>query len=193
VKLPAPKRPSPAMVVALLALVLSTTGVAVAAVKITSTKQLANGVVRSADIKNGTIASKDIGSRTRKALKGNAGPKGDAGAPGAPGSALAYAAVGSDGNVDEAHSKGITDAMVAHPAANGVYCFDLPFAVSNVSATPGSVSGTGSFSNGDAAVAATLVTGGADAYSGCSGEDVLIVTRNGSNASAERSFFLTLN
>jgi hypothetical protein len=74
------------MLVALLALVMATTGSAVAASLITS-KQ----------IKDGTISTKDLSKKTVKALKGKAGPaglagpagpagpKGDAGAAGAKG------------------------------------------------------------------------------------------------------------
>jgi hypothetical protein len=91
------KRPSPAIVVALIALVLamSGTGYALTLPKNSIGKrQLKTNAVTSAKIKNGTIVGKDINSRTRRALKGHkgapgrngqAGPRGPAGAAGAAG------------------------------------------------------------------------------------------------------------
>jgi hypothetical protein len=65
-------RPSGSMLVALLALVMATTGSAVAA-----------SLITSAQIKDGTIQTKDISKKAKKALKGN---RGATGAPGASGS-----------------------------------------------------------------------------------------------------------
>src|SRR3954453_2691766 len=103
------RRPSPAMVVAILALVAALAGTATAA-----------GLITSADIKNKTIRGKDIHKKTipankltnaaRTSLKGRRGPRGAAGANG---SALGFALVKGDGTVDETHSSpGITDANV---------------------------------------------------------------------------------
>jgi hypothetical protein len=95
-------RPSGSMLVATLALVMATTGSAVAASLITS-KQ----------IKNGTIQTKDISKKARKALKGQRGlqglqgvqgvqgVKGDKGDRGDPG-AIAYGFIFSNGTVSRA-------------------------------------------------------------------------------------------
>src|SRR3954451_8204349 len=68
-------RPSGSMLVALLALVMATTGSAVAASLITS-KQ----------IKDGTIQTKDISKKAQKSLKGKTGPRGATGLTGPQGS-----------------------------------------------------------------------------------------------------------
>jgi hypothetical protein len=76
------RRPSPAMVVALIALVLgmSGTGYALTLPKHSIGKsQLKTNAVTSAKIKNGTIVSKDINRRTRRALKGQIGAPGQNG------------------------------------------------------------------------------------------------------------------
>ena len=130
------RRPSPAMVVALTALFVALGGSSYAALKI-GTKDLKNGSVTSAKIRDGTIGSRDIGRRTRGGLRGAKGDKGDPGrngAAGAPGTALAFALVNGDGSVDAAHSKGVSNANVSHPRT-GVYCFSFGFPVRNVTAT----------------------------------------------------------
>lgn len=136
------RKPSPSMVVALLALVLATSGSAVAASLITSSQ-----------IKDGTIQLKDINTKARKALKGQRGPQGPQGPRGAngtngtngaagptgpagpAGTALAYATVSSAGTVSSALN--VTTANVTKPAAStGFYCFSgLPFTPHNAQVT----------------------------------------------------------
>jgi Collagen triple helix repeat (20 copies) len=79
-------RPSGSMVVALIALVVATTGSAVAA-----------SLITSAQIKNGTIQTKDISKKALKALKGKQGATGAAGAAGAAGPAGAQGPRGAQG------------------------------------------------------------------------------------------------
>jgi len=56
-----PRRPSPATAIALVALVLSMAGTATAAkVLITSSAQIKNGAVTSADVKNATLSARDL-------------------------------------------------------------------------------------------------------------------------------------
>jgi hypothetical protein len=74
------------MVVALIALVAATTGSAVAA-----------SLITSAQIKNGTIQTKDISKKALKALKGKQGARGATGAPGAAGPAGPAGAQGPQG------------------------------------------------------------------------------------------------
>ncbi len=81
-------RPSPALVLAFVGLVLATAGSATAArLMITSSTQIRNGVVTSADIKTGTIRAADINPATRRALRGTASgvPAGSNGSSGASG------------------------------------------------------------------------------------------------------------
>ena len=57
------RRPSPALVVSIIALVMATAGTAAAAkVLITSSSQIKNNIVTTSDIKDGTIAGRDIKS-----------------------------------------------------------------------------------------------------------------------------------
>src|SRR3954447_4931968 len=103
-------RPSGAMLVALLALVMATTGSAVAASLITS-KQ----------IKDGTIQTKDISKKAQKTLKGKAGatgPAGAAGAAGAAGPAGPAGAQGAKGDKGDAGAPG-TAVAYAHVMTNG--------------------------------------------------------------------------
>jgi hypothetical protein len=119
---PTKLRPSPAMVVALIALFVSGGGVGYAASTIGSA-QIKNNSVKSKDIKNKTITKKDINSKSLKALKGDTGAKGPQGPAGAAGSALAYGVVsGPTGAVVAAKSKGIT----ASKLGSGVYCVKAP-------------------------------------------------------------------
>jgi hypothetical protein len=79
--------PSPALVVAFVALFVALTGSAVAAKLITG-KQIAKGTITSANVKNKTLQAGDLSSRARSALRGArgpAGPQGPAGAAGLPG------------------------------------------------------------------------------------------------------------
>jgi hypothetical protein len=95
--------PSPAFVVAMIALFLALGGTAFAAKRylITSTKQVKNSSLTGADVKNGSLTTKDLakgtvrqgpagatgpaGSRGATGPKGDAGPKGDTGPEGEPG------------------------------------------------------------------------------------------------------------
>ncbi len=82
--------PSPAMIVALLALFVATTGTAVAGVMITganvknntlSTLDVMNNTLTTTDVRNGSLLPIDF----KKLPIGQKGPKGDAGENGAPG------------------------------------------------------------------------------------------------------------
>jgi hypothetical protein len=96
-------RPSGSMLVALLALVMATTGSAVAATLITS-KQ----------IKNGTIQTADISKKAQKTLKGKTGARGPSGAAGAAG------ATGAKGDAGATGAKGDTGAQGERGPSNGI-------------------------------------------------------------------------
>jgi pilus assembly protein FimV len=122
--------------IALLALFLALGGTTYAA----STALIGKNTVGSPQVVNGSLQTKDLSGKARKALKGNRGLRGFTGAAGAPGAAgakgatgaqgiqgaagtaVAYAHVNADGTVDTANSKNVADANVEHAAA-GVYCF----------------------------------------------------------------------
>ena len=97
--------PSPALVVASLALALSAGGAGYAAATI-GTADLANNAVTSPKVKNGTLKPSDLSKKALASLQGAPGPAGPAGrtaghngAPGAPGTAIAYGFVQVTPNV----------------------------------------------------------------------------------------------
>ena len=67
---------SPALVVAIIALVVATAGTATAATKIL--------IKSSSQVRAGALDASDLSAKARKALKGNAGPAGPAGPAGRP-------------------------------------------------------------------------------------------------------------
>lgn len=89
-------RPSPALIVAIVALVVACTGTAVAV----------QSLVTSAQIKNGTIRLKDLSPATRKAVIGDIGPTGAKGATGANGAKGATGATGAKGATGAAGTAG---------------------------------------------------------------------------------------
>jgi hypothetical protein len=101
-------RLSPALVVSMVALFVALGGVGYAATTIGSA-QIKNNSVRGKDIRNGTIVSKDINTKTRKALKGQTGDQGPAGPAGGGASSL-YAVVNDPAgaaNTTLARGKGV--------------------------------------------------------------------------------------
>ena len=122
--------------IALLALFLALGGTTYAA----STALIGKNSVASPQVVNGSLQTKDLSKKARRALKGNRGPRGLQGAQGAAGAqgakgatgaqgvqgpagtAVAYATVEPGGTVYAPESKSITDANIVHPAT-GVYCF----------------------------------------------------------------------
>ena len=88
------RRPSPALVISLVALVVACTGTAVAATIISSSSQIKNGVVTSGDVKNGSLRGVDVKKSTITESKLSAGvvKKLGGGAP-AGGDTTAYEAV----------------------------------------------------------------------------------------------------
>lgn len=69
------KRPSPALAVAFLALIVALGGTAVAAkVLITSSAQIKNGTITGADLKKGTITKKQIARKVLTSVRGSSAP-----------------------------------------------------------------------------------------------------------------------
>lgn len=141
VRLLTSRRPSPAFLLALLALLVATGAPAEAARLITGNDIRSNSVpgnritthtLTGGQIKRGSITGYHIHDRSltpadfRGSVRGPAGPAGPAG------TAKAYANVAADGTVSSVDAKGI--GRVLHPTA-GLYCFYLDFRPANVQAT----------------------------------------------------------
>lgn len=115
------RRPSPALVISCIALVAACTGSAVAATMITSTKQIRNGTVLSADIKDRSIRGRDIknGTITRNKLSKGAAAVTGSSAP-AGGTGTVYHAIRKAGPENQPQGVGITVASLSVPAGSYV-------------------------------------------------------------------------
>lgn len=151
-------RPSPAMVVAVIALFVALGGSGYAAVKINgkdianrsiSGKKLRKSAVTSREVRNGSLRAGDFKrGQLREGREGPPGPKGEDGEPGEeglpgedgePGSALAYVRVSKTGDVDASDSKNFPVGNVHRGLPDsGTYCLrGLRFSPNNVVATLG--------------------------------------------------------
>lgn len=110
-------RPSPAMAVSILALILAVVG--------TASALPGRNSVDSGDIKNGQVKKKDLNGSVKKGLFPPAARRG---------LTKAYALVLANGTVDPARSFRITSGNITTPQ-EGEYCFNLPFTVRHVQAT----------------------------------------------------------
>jgi hypothetical protein len=112
--------PSPAMVVALIALFVALGGTGYAA----STLSDNGSAVAAARRHHRRSLRGPRGFRGRTGPQGPQGPAGAAGAQGPAGTARAYAEVRDDGTIVTGHAFNITNANITHPI-RGEYCFDL--------------------------------------------------------------------
>jgi hypothetical protein len=150
-----PLRPSPALAVSLIALIVALGGTAYAGLKLApasvGTRELRNGAVTAAKVRPHSLLAIDFrsGQLPKSGGSGGAGTPGGSGAPGsagtpgqaggsglpgppgAPGSARAYGHVLAAGTLDAARSKGITN--VTHTASTGIYCLTPAAGVSPAS------------------------------------------------------------
>ena len=122
-----PKRftPTPAMLVALLALFLAAGGVGYAATSIGS-GQITNNSIRSADVRDGTLAPKDLSPKTRSVLRGADGVRGRTGARGLE---------GATGPVGPTSAAGATNVVAR--TASGVSLTDGSTGSATVQCQPG--------------------------------------------------------
>lgn len=151
-------RPSPAMVVAVVALFVALGGSGYAAVKLNG-KDITNRSIAGKKLKRNTVTGREVRKGSLRASdfkkgqlgvgrQGPPGPGGEDGAPGeegfpgedgAPGTALAYVRVSKAGDVDASDSKNFPAGNVHRGLPDsGIYCLrGLPFNPNNVSATLG--------------------------------------------------------
>ena len=179
-------RPSPAMVVASIALfvALGGTGYAAATGSIDS-REIKNSSIKGTDVKDKSLTTKDFKGSVRgpagrngvngaPGLTGATGATGAKGSPGAPGTARAYAFVAADGTVDATKSKGITQANIDTETVpvTGAICLTglsfTPRSVMALAATPGA-------GQEDTIATADVAPGGTIGVGDCSGS-VLIRT-----------------
>jgi len=111
------RRPSPALVVACLALLVSLSGTGIAAVNAlprgsVGPVQLQTGAVNSLKVKDGALRLLDFGSAERAKLKGDTGPAGPQGPKGDKGSK------GSKGDVGVAGPPGISGYVIVEKKAS---------------------------------------------------------------------------
>ena len=121
------------MAVALLVLCLAVGGTAYAAAQITG-KQIKDGTVTSADIKNKTLKTKDISKAAKDKLRGQTGPPGPQGIQGVPGPSNAYAARRTDGAGAQPASSTVVVKRLTLPA--GKYTVASKVGLDDISGTP---------------------------------------------------------
>jgi hypothetical protein len=129
-------RPSPALVLACVALFVALGGTGYAALQLPAnsvgSKQIKKGAVKNSDIANNAVTGAKVRPRSLTASdfrasslprgpRGFDGPRGPAGPSG---SARAYGYVSAAGAVNAARSRG--GATVSHVAASGIYCISIP-------------------------------------------------------------------
>jgi hypothetical protein len=136
VRLPRMGRPSPALVLACVALFVALGGTGYAALQLPAnsvgSKQIRNGAVKNSEIANNAVTGRKVRRRSLTASdfrasslpRGPRGFPGPAGPAGPAGSARAYGYVTAAGAVVAARSKG--GATVSHVATSGVYCISIP-------------------------------------------------------------------
>jgi hypothetical protein len=136
VRLPRMGRPSPALVLACVALFVALGGTGYAALQLPAnsvgSKQIRKGAVKNSEIANNAVTGRKVRPRSLTASdfrasslpRGPRGFPGPAGPAGPAGSARAYGYVTSAGALVAARSKG--GATVSHVALSGIYCISIP-------------------------------------------------------------------
>jgi hypothetical protein len=174
-------RPSPALVVAMIALFVASATTGYAQVR------LARNSVTTIQVKDRSLLAQDFrrgqlprGAQGPAGPQGAAGPAGPAGPTGPSGAAKAFARVLAGGDVDDPRARGITDAAVSKPSA-GVYCIDVEGGALNIVATL------------DVSAAAGSVQVSALLTNCPSGKEVEVQTRDLAGALADRAFYVLVN
>lgn len=175
------RRPSPALIISVIALIAALAGSAYA-VKRIGANQLKRNAVTTKKIKNGAVTNPKIANGAVTDGKIAATAKGKA---------VAYATVNANGTVDAAKSRGITDSMITKPsgATGVVFCFHgLPSGADTIQAT-GIWDGATEFEGPTVVIAAKTPLPDVDC-STVSGTQYAVLTYNpqGAGAFADRAF-----
>jgi len=112
------RRPSPALVVSIVALVVACTGTGYAATLITASSQIKNGAVQSGDIKNGSVQNQDIRQGTIHQNRLSAGliRKLDRGSSAGASGSVAFEAIRKAGPEDQPRNVVVNVASLSVPA-----------------------------------------------------------------------------
>jgi hypothetical protein len=197
------RRPSPAMIVGFMALVIALSGTAGALPGINSvdSRDIKNGQVKRKDIAKNAVNGRKVANRSLTgadvrdgslapadfsgSVQGPKGDKGDAG------EAVAYANVIGNGTLEAGEpgiNKNISNTNIRHTAATGVYCFhNLPFTVRNAM-----VSADNSFAQNDTLASVTVSTVATEVLGNCqAGDRVRVRTYDVSSAALQdQRFFI---
>jgi hypothetical protein len=200
--------PSPAMIVALIALFVALSGTSYAVVKLppnsVGTPQLKSNAVTGPKVKDGSLSASDFAAGgLPTGPKGDPGPtgpqgpigerglEGAAGPPGPAGTARAYASVSREGVLDPARSRGVDAVSPRYPGVlPGHYCVELSSAIDGSGAAPVATINSdmsSTFNSGQAGIE-TMIGDGAPC-------DILVETynRSGTNiAYHDQPFFLII-
>lgn len=182
--------PSPAMVVALIALFVALGGTGYAATTLSDNGSASTAAAR----RHRRSLRGPRGFRGRTGPQGPAGPQGPqgaqgaagaAGAPGAPGTAKAYAVVAADGRVVAGHAFNITNANITHPSG-GIYCFDLSgIGITRANGIPLAIADWSDLATGSAD---TMEVAAGDIGNACPGSQIEVKGYDNANALADMGF-----
>lgn len=129
------RRPSPALVVSVIALVAATGGTGYAAAKLAKdsvgAREVRSGAIASSELKDGGVRLKDLAADARPAAasRGATGPAGPQGAPGTPGPAGGQGPLGPRGERGPAGP--LLDALPSGRMLRGVYASQFQATAAN--------------------------------------------------------------
>lgn len=176
-------RPSPALVISLIALFVALGGTVYATSKI-SGKTIKKGSEPGNRIKKNTITGKQVKEASLGVVPNASALGGTAAAAFAP---ISYASVNSGGSVDAANSKGISSSNVTKSGGLGVYCFH------GFSAVPKNIEAT---ANNGVSQYASLITSPAVFAGVCNAvpgtQFAVTITAAGGGSFANGDFFILI-
>jgi hypothetical protein len=200
------RRPSPSLVVALVALALAAGGTSYAAFKLprnsVTTVSIRDGAVTSSKVRDGTLRARDFASgsllRGPTGARGPAGPQGPQGPAGKPGDqhVLGWALIRADGSLADSWNVAASAVVPVYGDPTWMVCFELPYTARSVQATP--YSGLNDEPHSDVGLAVAHTPGERVDWTGfyCPGtDDVFVATyepdSTGKFVPAPHAFYVT--